>query len=358
MTDTAPDGGSAPYPSVDLRGSWPRRPARLSQPVTAAMVDRIVSAEFPEGSQFPIEAELCELFAVSKTVIREAVKALEGMRLLTAQRGRGTIVRPIVEWDLLNPLVLAATVAHDPERSILDEAVDIRVALEGRMAGQAARRATPDQTAQLGGLLDALHTATGDVDLFLTADLAFHDAIMTASGNRLATAVVHTIEKEASRSLRYMGAPGPDDLTESNRGHDAIHDAIVRGDTAAAVEAMASTSTTPGCAGVRTGPPAPSSPGHARRPDRGRDRRVRPVVDLGPCPPIHPPSHSERAAAMTTAPATPGPIPDCPRCSVRWSSGCCGCRPRWSTTPTMCAPIRPASRSAATRPPARPWCRS
>jgi GntR family galactonate operon transcriptional repressor len=238
MANTHPGGGLARYPSADSQGSWPRRPARLSQPVIEAMVDRIVSGQFPQGSQFPVEAELCEQFAVSKTVIREAVKALEGMRLLTAQRGRGTIVRRDVEWDLLHPLVLAATVAHDAEPSILDEAVDIRVALESRMAGQAALRATPDQTARMGELLDSLHTATGDVGQFLVADLAFHDAIMGASGNRLATAVVHTIEKEASRSLRYMGAPEPEDLTESNHGHDAIHDAIVRADATAAGDAM------------------------------------------------------------------------------------------------------------------------
>src|SRR4051794_3685126 len=72
---------------------WPRRPQRLATAVVEDLVDRIVGGELPTGSALPIEPVLCEMFAVSRTVIREAVKSLEAMQLVTVQQGQGTTVR-------------------------------------------------------------------------------------------------------------------------------------------------------------------------------------------------------------------------------------------------------------------------
>jgi GntR family galactonate operon transcriptional repressor len=101
---------------VNLR-AWPRRPARLATAVVEHLVDRIVAGDLPTGSALPTERALCEMFSVSRTVIREAVKSLEGMRLVRAQQGLGTRVRDVVDWDGLNPVVLTASVRHDAERS-------------------------------------------------------------------------------------------------------------------------------------------------------------------------------------------------------------------------------------------------
>ena len=72
--------------------SWPRRPRRLATAVVEDLVDRIVGGELTDGSTLPIEPVLCEMFAVSRTVIREAVKSLEAMRLVKVQQGHGTTV--------------------------------------------------------------------------------------------------------------------------------------------------------------------------------------------------------------------------------------------------------------------------
>ncbi|MDT4915284.1 MAG: hypothetical protein QOC66_4412, partial [Pseudonocardiales bacterium] len=66
--------------------SWPRRPARLATAVVEDLVDRIVGGELPVGSALPTEPVLCEMFSVSRTVVREAVKSLEGMGLVRAQQ--------------------------------------------------------------------------------------------------------------------------------------------------------------------------------------------------------------------------------------------------------------------------------
>ncbi|MFI7300456.1 FadR/GntR family transcriptional regulator [Streptomyces sp. NPDC050121] len=74
-------------------GAVPRRQTgRLSDTVVTCLVDRIVGGAFPPTSALPIEAVLCEEFAVSRTVVRESVKVLEEKGLVRAAPGSGTRV--------------------------------------------------------------------------------------------------------------------------------------------------------------------------------------------------------------------------------------------------------------------------
>src|SRR5439155_16752799 len=218
--------------------AWPRRPARLATAVVEDLVDRIVGGELPVGSALPTEPVLCEMFSVSRTVIREAVKSLEGMRLVRAQQGLGTRVRDAENWDLLNPVVLAASVRHDAERSILEDLVSVRRALESQMAGQAAQSASDAQFAQIEVTLTRVQAEEENTARFFRADLAFHDAIMEASGNRFARAVIHTVNTEAFRSLRYIGEPTREDCHQSNLEHQEIFDRLRMRDETQAARAM------------------------------------------------------------------------------------------------------------------------
>src|ERR1700722_1265763 len=119
---------------------WPRRPQRLATAVVGDLADRIVTGEFAAGAPLPGEPVLCDRFGVSRITIREAVKALEAMRLVEIRQGAGTTVRPREELNLLDQAVLAALVAHDDDLGILDEIVTLRCQLEGAMASRAATR--------------------------------------------------------------------------------------------------------------------------------------------------------------------------------------------------------------------------
>jgi GntR family galactonate operon transcriptional repressor len=228
---TAPD----PEPSLPV---WPRRPQRLATPVITDLVDRIVSGKFAAGSALPIEPVLCETFGVSRTVIREAVKSLEAMRLVRVRQGSGTTIRSLDEWDLLDPAVLAAVVDHDEELAILDDVIDLRRALEGEMAAKAAGRLTPADRDRLTVLMNRLDEETGNPDTYLDLDVEFHDVIIDASGNRLGRAVIHTVNAEAFGSVRYIGTPTTRDREQSNIGHHKIYEALLAGDGDAASAAM------------------------------------------------------------------------------------------------------------------------
>jgi DNA-binding FadR family transcriptional regulator len=235
---TAVTAPSSPEGFAPLPARHPR-PARLGAAVVETLVDRIVSGELEPGTQLPTEPRLCEAFGVSRTVIREAVKILEQKGLIRIRQGQGTTTAAPGEWNLLDPMVLEASVRHDKDLRILDDLVDVRQVLEAQMARQAATRATPGEHAEMARLLDQMSVEVITPDRHVVTDLEFHDVIMRASGNRLGRAVVRTIHSEARASARYTGYPERADCEASNAGHTRIYECIVAGEPDKAAEAMA-----------------------------------------------------------------------------------------------------------------------
>jgi len=217
---------------------WPRRPQRLATAVVGDLTDRIVVGEFAAGTPLPGEPVLCDRFGVSRITIREAVKALEAMRLVEIRQGAGTTVRAREEWNLLDQTVLAALVAHDDDLGVLDEIITIRCQLEGAMASRAASRLDEEHRASLAGLLAQLDTATDDPDQYLDLDVAFHDVIMSASASPLSRAIIATLNTQAFVSGPHIGKPTAADRKKSNIGHHAIFRALTAGDGDSASRAM------------------------------------------------------------------------------------------------------------------------
>jgi len=217
---------------------WARRPANLATAIVAALVARIVQGQFPPGSSLPPEPALCESFAVSRTVVREAVKMLQEKGLVQVRQGSGTTVTPEVMWNMLDELVLAACIAEADGLEVLDDLVVTRRLLESDMADVAARLADDSVRAQLELLVDTMDTLVDDPIAYAQQDRAFHDTIMRTSGNRLGRAVVRALESQVVNTARYMGRPRRDLCVASNLGHRAIYERIAAHDPEGAAGAM------------------------------------------------------------------------------------------------------------------------
>src|SRR6185312_208657 len=119
------------------------RPAGLVPTVVSTLTRRIVSGEFADPVEFPPSADLVEQLGVSRTVIREALRVLESKRLIAIKQGRNTLVLPSNEWDLLDPVVLAALTEGDVAPTVFKELIHVRAALEAEMARVAAEKSQP-----------------------------------------------------------------------------------------------------------------------------------------------------------------------------------------------------------------------
>jgi DNA-binding FadR family transcriptional regulator len=218
--------------------AWARRPASLVRAVTAELVERIVRGAHPPGSSLPPEPALCEAFAVSRTVVREAVKLLQEKGLVRVRQGSGTVVTPPSRWNMLDEMVLAASIEQDESLQILDDLVVTRRLLESDMANQAAQLATEETVAQLRLLVSEMDGLLDDPATYADHDRAFHDVIMRASGNRIARAVVRSLENQVLHTARYVGRTERALCAASNQGHRRICERIAARDPVGAAEAM------------------------------------------------------------------------------------------------------------------------
>jgi DNA-binding FadR family transcriptional regulator len=242
MSDPSP--AAQPSPPTAAGGDvWPvkslaGRPARLSVVVVGVLVDAIVSGRYPSGSLLPPEPALCQSFDVSRSVVREALKALEEKGLVHARQGHGTTITPPDEWNLLDPVVLDATIRADGTIHILDQLVDVRVALESDMARTAARSMSETDLAELGKLLDELQSQLHEAERYLETDTRYHDFIMRCSGNRLGRSIIRAIHPHARASSRYSPPADEEDLRQGHLGHIAIYEQLRRHDADGAAAAM------------------------------------------------------------------------------------------------------------------------
>jgi DNA-binding FadR family transcriptional regulator len=231
---TASERSATVSPTPD----WVRRPTNLASAVATELVSRIVRGQHPAGSPLPPEPALCEAFSVSRTVVREAVKMLQEKGLVQVRQGSGTTVTSPTMWNLLDELVLAATIAEEDGLEVLDDLVVTRRLLEADMAHVAARQASDEVVDRLGAIVDRMDELVDDHVSYAEQDRAFHDLIMQSSGNRLARAVVRALESQVVNTVRYMGHPHRDQCIASNRGHRRIYERIAAHDPQAAAEAM------------------------------------------------------------------------------------------------------------------------
>ncbi|HLJ67015.1 MAG TPA: FadR/GntR family transcriptional regulator [Chloroflexota bacterium] len=214
------------------------RPARLSVVVVNDLVDRIVSGTYPTGSLLPPEPSLCQSFDVSRSVVREAVKALEEKGLARARQGHGTLVTSPEEWNLLDPVVLNAAVRHDDSLQILDDLVGVRVALESNMVRIAAQRMTSADFEGLRRLLRQLESEINLPERYKETDTKYHDYIHRCSGNLLGRTIIRSIHPYARASMRYNPPTDEMDIRRSHQGHVAIYEHLLQRDAEGAAAAM------------------------------------------------------------------------------------------------------------------------
>jgi DNA-binding FadR family transcriptional regulator len=210
----------------------------LSVVVVNVLVDRIVSGEYPPGSLLPPEPALCQSFDVSRSVVREAVKALEEKGLAHARQGHGTTITPPDEWNLLDPIVLDAAVRHDDTMQILDDLVKVRVALECDMVRAAAQRMTSADLDELRRILEELESEIKTPERYIETDTQYHDLILRCSGNRLGRSIIRSIHPYARASTRYSPPADEEDIRRSHLGHVAIYERVVERDAEGAAAAM------------------------------------------------------------------------------------------------------------------------
>ena len=216
----------------DVRGLLGRN---LTYGLLEVLGRAIVVGDYQDRS-FPTEAELAKQHGVSRSVTREAVKMLTAKGLLGARPKQGTFVQPDENWNLFDTDVLRWLLDRKLSIGLLRQFNELRIAVEPQAAALAANRAAPAQVAAIAAGLARMREAERGLDDALDADIAFHVAVLRASGNPFYTQFRDVVSTALRTSIRFTNRISG--RTASIADHAAVHDAITKGDAEAAHQAM------------------------------------------------------------------------------------------------------------------------
>ena len=215
--------------------------SRSSQNLTRSIVQdlgvAIVSGKYSKRNPFPVEADLCLQFGASRSVLREAVKMLTAKGLLQARPRQGTWVQPEESWNLLDPDVLRWLLERKPWMQLLIEFTQVRLAIEPNAAALAAEVSTPEAKAAIQRALEPMIAAERGDDDPLESDIAFHVAVLEASGNKFFVQLRELVHTALRFSIRITNRRKGVRLA-SVADHKKIADAISAGKPQLAANAM------------------------------------------------------------------------------------------------------------------------
>jgi DNA-binding FadR family transcriptional regulator len=214
----------------------PKKTMNISEAVARDLGVAIVTGRIGRDAPFPTEIDLCEHYGASRTVLREAIKMLTAKGLLVVRPRLGARIRPERDWNLLDPDVLHWLLERAFSYRLLVEFTEIRLAVEPGAAALAATKASPAELTRIEQAVEAMFAAErGEADP-LETDIAFHVAILNASGNRFYIQLRDMIEAALRFSIRrthdFKG------LMTTALDHKRIADAVLAGDAEGASTAM------------------------------------------------------------------------------------------------------------------------
>ena len=221
---------AAPAAALTTRAVAPRTvPTRLNGTRVHASVAneigfRIVRGDYPPGTILPNEAQWSEMFKVSRSVVREAIKMLMAKSLLSSRPKIGSWVEPRERWNLLDRDVLG-WYANSPNRdSFLKTVQEFRYIIEPEATAMAAVRRSDEQMAVISEacrIMGTAHSLTERTD----ADTRFHLEILRASGNDLLVPLGVLIESALGHLFVFVTRE-VNDLRHAQTLHEDIEKAV------------------------------------------------------------------------------------------------------------------------------------
>lgn len=215
-----------------------RRRETLTSQLIKTLTERIAKGSIKPGDKLPSEQELIEEFAVSRTVVREAISSLRAAGLVATQQGVGAFV---LQGAGAPPFRI-----DESGLDLIKEVVgvlELRIALESEAAALAAQRRKPEHVEAMRLALDRMTAAIEASDDAVAPDFDFHRTIAEATGNPHFTHLFSylgalMIPRARVQTFRFFADDRGEYLLRVNREHEDIYQAILRQDSDSARSAM------------------------------------------------------------------------------------------------------------------------
>jgi GntR family transcriptional repressor for pyruvate dehydrogenase complex len=223
-----------PLPAQAVRDALePVRKTKVYADIAAQIHRLIAEGRLGPGDRLPSERELAEVFGVSRTSVRDAIRVLEVRGLVEPRHGEGTVVKAVSIDAIVAPLAEAVAAFKHAAADLFD----MRKMLEPPLARAAAFRATAADVRRLEEIVAAQAARVRAGDIAIDEDNAFHYQIARAAKNQV---VLRTIDilMDLLRESRMRSLQGAGRSEKSLEGHRRILAAIRDRDPDAAAERM------------------------------------------------------------------------------------------------------------------------
>jgi GntR family transcriptional repressor for pyruvate dehydrogenase complex len=184
-------------------------PATVKREAAKQAVDRlrdlILQGEFSAGERLPPERLLARELGVSRSTLREAIRALVVMNVLVSRHGDGTYVSSLEPDLLAEPFELMVSLSDES----LFHLFEVRRVLETACAGLAAERISDEELVQFDRILEHSEAARDDPEELLDRDVELHTAVVRATRNPLLIRIMSGVGALALASRRRtISLPG------------------------------------------------------------------------------------------------------------------------------------------------------
>lgn len=204
----------------------------LHNKIVREIIARVASGSYAVGCRLPAERSLCEEFEVARGTLRKALSALEELGVLRIKPNSGIYVQGVAHAKLPQTYLPPHFQSVD-----LDDVVTARKAIELAALRQAVGRIGPRERKALRALLERMASALDDLPTFLELDLAFHQALVRASGNAVLATAFEAIYDYHRFSALYTSQQEGEEA-EALRFHERLLTAIEDGNVAAACRVL------------------------------------------------------------------------------------------------------------------------
>ena len=211
----------------------PVKKTRVYEEIVAKIKDMLEKGRLKSGDQLPGERELSEVFQVSRSSVREALRTLETQGHLESRQGDGTYIASKSVESLVNPLASVIFSEKDSQMELFE----MRRLIEPQLAFLAAERATEEEIAMMEQALVLQEEAIARGETGTDVDKSFHYIMAKATKNkvllRLTDSMRDLLAESRDKYLQVEGRPG-----KSISRHRQVLDAIKAGDGELAARVM------------------------------------------------------------------------------------------------------------------------
>jgi GntR family transcriptional repressor for pyruvate dehydrogenase complex len=214
----------------------------LSGKIEESIELAIRKKHYKAGEKLPTEGQLCKLFGVSRTVVREALRKLSARGLVVIKQGSGAYVNELSSESAIDSINLFLELTDDG--SLIFDIIQARQLFEPEIAGQAALNRTAAELDELAENLEALkNSPLEDIEGQTVIDIGFHSLIARTTHNNIVSLLMRPIFDSMPKVKRTIFAKNkleylPHEKNMVLKFHEDIFEAIRNGDPREASHAM------------------------------------------------------------------------------------------------------------------------